>query len=84
MFRSICSSNRISWAGRWGCLAVCVACLGLSGCRSLDSYDFSHTEGIPEATEAAGASAISPPRVRSLPHALTNEGMEIERDFGIR
>ena len=86
MFRSICSSSRTFRPGGWGCVAVFAACLGLSGCRTLSysDFDFSHVEGFPAAAEVDGASGLSSQRTRSLPHALTNEGMEIERNLGAR
>lgn len=86
MLRPISFSARLQRVGRWCCGAAAIACLSLSGCRTLDysDFDLSRVEGFADAPASNWPGQLRPPDNRSQPFALTNEGMEIEGSFGIR
>ena len=80
MFRSTSDSGRVLWLCRWCCAAVMAACLGLSGCANLDlrGERFQHDPML----EWAGT--VRPRDQQTRPFAVTNKGLQIERDFGIQ
>ena len=87
MFRFISSSGWICRLGRrLCCVAAVVTSLGLSGCCGLGNsgYDFSGADGLRNAPPADWSRELPPVHGRSVPHAITNQGMEIEKNFGIR
>lgn len=86
MFRSNSSSGRALSLGVWGCLGTVAVCVGLSGCTSLgySDYDFCGIDGFDPDPPPHWSRGLRPPDGQTLPHALTNKGMQIERSFGIR
>ncbi len=85
MFRSISSLGRPARLGG-ACLPVAlVACLGLSGCCTLGQpdLDFSRVEDQREEPECSWAGEFRRPDSGLLPHAVTNRGMQIERNLGV-
>jgi len=85
MLCSVLSIGRPARLRCWCLSAALVACLGLSGCSTLDysDYDFSQVEGSRNAPESGGSREFRPPDNQLLPHAVTNKGMQIERSLGV-
>ena len=85
MLCSVLSIGRPARLRCWCLSAALVACLGLSGCSTLDysDYDFSQVEGLRDAPESGRSRDFRPPDNQLLPHAVTNKGMQIERSLGV-
>lgn len=79
MLRSKLVSRTMIRIGRWCGVAAAVACLGLSGCRNFDLRG----DGFYEDATFSQMQRYRPPDRQTLPHAVTNRGMDIEGDFGI-
>ncbi len=65
--------------GRWCGVAAAVACLGLSGCRN---FDLRGDDFYEDATFSQ-MQRYRPPDRQTLPHAVTNRGIEIARNLGV-
>jgi hypothetical protein len=80
MFRSIFTLVHRIRIGRCCCVGALVACLALAGCASLNLRG----EGVPEAEMSRWTRQFRQRDYSGLPSAVTNEGRQIEGDFGIR
>jgi hypothetical protein len=86
MLRSIWSNGRPARLGCWCFAAALVACLGLSGCTTLDksNFDFSRAEGIGEDSPAHWSQDVRPRETASEFWGISNKARQIEGDCGIR
>ena len=75
--------------GGIGCcciIAAAIACLGLSGCTTLDhsNLDFSQVDNFDRDPPPRWSQEFRLRDSGPLPHAVTNKGMQIERSLGVR
>lgn len=86
MFRSTSSSDRSPRLGYWCCLAAVAACLGLSGCTTLDysDYDLSQAGGLSQDIPSHWSRDLRPPESGNEFFGVSNRARQVERDFGIR
>ena len=86
MFRLLRCAFGIWRPGGCCCAAAVVVCLGLLGCTTVghSDLDFSRLEGFQSEPECSWGRNLRPDDGRSMPHAVTNKGMQIERSLGVR
>ena len=77
---------RMSGLGCCCIIAAVIACLGLSGCTTLDhaNMDFSQVENFDRDPPPNWSQEFRPTDSEPVPHAVTNKGMQIERSLGVR
>ena len=85
MFRCTLVFRGILRPGWWCCTAAVIACLGLSGCRTLDysDYDLSHLEDFPNAPPPNWAQDLRLPDAQSDFFGVSNKARQVERSFGV-
>jgi hypothetical protein len=86
MSPSTSSIGRPARLGCWYLPAALIACLGLSGCSTVDysDYDFSRVDGLREGMPAHWSEGLRPPDTASEFWGVSNKARQIEQDCGIR
>jgi len=84
MLRSIWKRNGPSCSRLGGALLAVAACLLLSGCAALrrPDYDFSAIERR-SGPAPTWSGELRPADRSTRPFAVTNQGMQVEQDFGV-
>ncbi len=85
MFRSTTLSDRLSRPGHWCSGIALMVCLGLAGCCSFgrSDLDFSGMQGFNPQPPPHWTEQLRRQDSQTLPHAVTNKGMQIERSLGV-
>jgi len=85
MLRSSFKRNGVSCCGLIGVLLANAACLLPAGCAAFrgPDYDFSAVDRQLRRPPAAWSEEVRGPDRSTEPFAVTNQGMQIEQDFGV-